>query len=64
MRRTDDLRPILSTTILAIAALLLSGCLSESSDEEVSSVEPPPGPTNSAPRISGNPATAVNIGDA
>ena len=64
MRRTDDFRPITSTTILALAALLLSGCLSESSDDEASASEPPPLPTNSAPRISGNPATAINIGDA
>ena len=63
MWHTDDLSPNRSTTILALAALLLSGCLSESSDEEASLVEPGPEPTNSAPTISGNPATAVNIGD-
>lgn len=63
MRHTDDLAPIRNTTILALAALLLSACLSESSDDEASFAEPPPGPTNSAPTISGNPATAVNIGD-
>ena len=63
MRRTDELRPFNSTTILALAALLLSGCLSESSDDVASSAEPPPGPSNAAPRISGNPATAINIGD-
>ena len=64
MRRTDDLRPITSTIILALAALLLSGCLSESSDDEAAAADPTPTPTNSAPRISGNPATAVNVGDA
>ena len=64
MWHTDDIRPIKSTTILALAALLLSGCLSESSDDAASSAEPPTVPSNSAPRISGNPATAVNIGDA
>ena len=63
MWHTDDIWPIKSTTILALAALLLSGCLSESSDDEASSAEPPPGPSNSAPQISGNPATAINIGD-
>ena len=63
MRHTDDLAPIRNTTILALAALLLSACLSESSDDGASFAEPPPGPTNSAPTISGNPATAVNIGD-
>ena len=64
MRFTDELRPNTSTTILALAALLLSGCLSESSDGEAASADPTPTPTNSAPRISGNPPTAVNIGDA
>ena len=41
MWHTDDIRPIKSTTILALAALLLSGCLSESSDDASSSAEPP-----------------------
>ena len=64
MRYTDDIRPIKSTTILALAALLLSGCLSESSDDAASFAEPSPEPSNTAPSISGNPATAINIGDA
>ena len=63
MRRTDESKPIRSTTFLALAALLLGGCLSESSDDEVATADPAPPPTNSAPSISGNPTTGVNIGD-
>ena len=68
MRQTHGLRTIRNTTFLALAALLLSGCLSGSSDDGASSAAPTPTPTptptNSAPRISGNPASAVNVGDA
>ena len=64
MRQTHDLTLIGSTIILVLAALLLGGCLSGSSDDAAPAVEPPPGSTNSAPRISGNPATAVTVGDA
>ena len=66
MRQTHGLRTIRNTTFLALAALLLSGCLSGSSDDGASSAAPTPTPTptNSAPSISGNPAAAVNVGDA
>lgn len=63
MRYTDDLRQSRNTLALMLAVLLLSGCLSDESGDEASSAQPPPGSANIAPTISGNPATAVNIGD-
>jgi hypothetical protein len=64
MRQTHDLTLIRNTIILTLAALLLSGCLGGSGGDAAPAVEPPPVNTNSAPRISGNPATAVTVGDA
>lgn len=50
-----------STLILSLAAFALTGCL-ESEESNSFSGSPTP-PTNNAPTITGNPPTAVNIGD-
>ena len=63
MQHTDVSQLIRTTITLSLATLSLSGCLSESGDGGLTAADPGPGPSNSAPTISGNPATAVNIGD-
>ena len=48
-----------ATALLATA--MLGGCLADEQDDAASSAPPPP-PTNSAPQISGAPATSVEVG--
>jgi hypothetical protein len=47
---------------VGVAAFALAGCL-ESEESGESFAEPPAPPSNSAPTISGNPTTAININD-
>ena len=63
MLYTDVSKSTRATITLALATLIISGCLSQSGDGGITSADPGPEPSNSAPTISGNPATAVNIGD-
>ncbi len=54
-----------SSTLLAIAAVTLMGCLDLAGDPVADPTENPnpnPQPTNNAPTISGNPPPAVNVG--
>ena len=51
-----------TSMIVGVAAFALAGCL-EGEESGESFAEPPAPPTNSAPTISGNPASAVNIND-
>lgn len=63
MQSKDDARTTRRITTLIIASLALGGCLSDEESAGLSGDNSDNAPTNSAPVISGNPATAVNIGD-
>jgi hypothetical protein len=60
MHGSDIFRAFTRATPFIAASLLLSGCLAEEEAEEVAASPPV---QNVAPEISGNPATAVLIGD-
>ena len=63
MQAKDHARTTRRITTLIIASLALGGCLSDEESAGLSGDNSDNAPTNSAPVISGNPATAVNIGD-
>ena len=67
MQAKDHVRTTLHVTALVIAAFVLGGCLSKEEGGGISGSNPdnPPAdpPANSAPVISGNPMTAVLVGD-
>ena len=63
MQAKDHARTTRRITTLVIASLVLGGCLSEEESEGLSGGNSDNTPTNSAPVISGNSTTAVNIGD-
>lgn len=54
-------RKTCSTLILSVAAFVLTGCLESEESNDFAGTPTPP--TNNAPNITGNPPTAVNIGD-
>jgi len=63
MQTMNQARTRRRVTALAIASLVLGGCLSDEESKGLSGVNSNNTPTNSAPVISGDPTTAVNIGD-
>ena len=63
MQAKDHARTTRRITTLVIVSLVLGGCLSEEESEGLSGGNSDNTPTNSAPVISGNSTTAVNIGD-
>ena len=63
MQRKDFSRTIRNTATLSLAALLLSGCLSQEDDEASLDGDADTPSGNAPPVISGNPAAAVRVGD-
>ena len=63
MQAKDNARATRHAAVIVIASLVLGACLSKEEGEGISGANTEPTPTNSAPVISGNPTTAVNIGD-
>jgi len=63
MQRKDFSRTIRNTAALTLAALLLSGCLSQEDDEASLDGDADTPSGNAPPVISGNPAAAVRVGD-
>ena len=63
MQAKDHARTPRRITTLIITSLALGGCLSDEESAGLSGSNLDSAPTNSAPVISGNPTTAVNVGN-
>jgi hypothetical protein len=63
MQAKDHARTTRRITTLIITSLALGGCLSDEESAGLSGSNLDSAPTNSAPVISGNPTTAVNVGN-